>query len=109
MENRPLAKGLLTGKAGPDRRFGDGDHRREDPRFSIENRQRVADLLEKIRPIAEQHNFTFAQLANEDNRFNGGRDSNQGSPWSKSSLDIEGHQYFSICSITNSVPFSWLT
>ncbi len=59
----PLAKGLLTGKVGPDREFSEGDHRREDPRFSMENRKRVAELLEKIKPIAEAHNFTFAQLA----------------------------------------------
>jgi methylglyoxal reductase len=58
-----LALGLLTGKIGPDRQFNGDDQRITDPRFSIENRQRVADLLEQIRPVAEQYQLTLGQLA----------------------------------------------
>ena len=36
----PLAMGMLTGKMGPEREFGDGDIRGKQPRFSRENRQR---------------------------------------------------------------------
>ena len=59
----PMARGLLTGKVGPDRKFSEGDHRANSKMFSVENRQRVLDALEAIRPIAEKHNATFAQIA----------------------------------------------
>jgi aryl-alcohol dehydrogenase-like predicted oxidoreductase len=59
----PLANGLLTGKIGTDREFGEGDLRSDRPRFSTENRQRVLDLLETIQPIAESRGITLAQLA----------------------------------------------
>ncbi|MES2122351.1 MAG: aldo/keto reductase, partial [Chlamydiota bacterium] len=42
--------------------FLKGDHRGEDALFSSENRQRVLDALESIRPIANAHQCTFAQL-----------------------------------------------
>lgn len=58
----PLAQGLLTGAVTPDRTFGVGDQRREKERFSVENRRKVAALLEEINPIASQHNVTLAQL-----------------------------------------------
>ncbi|MFK7884796.1 MAG: aldo/keto reductase [Phycisphaerales bacterium] len=58
----PLALGMLTGKVGPDRVFAEGDLRRNNPRFSVENRQRVADLLATFAPIADAHNGTIAQL-----------------------------------------------
>jgi methylglyoxal reductase len=58
----PLALGLLTGKIGPDRQFNEGDQRLKLPRFSIENRQRVAALLEGFQPIADRHNLTLSQL-----------------------------------------------
>lgn len=58
----PLARGLLTGKMGPDREFAEGDARRDSPRFSVENRQRVANMLEQFRPIAETHDATIAQI-----------------------------------------------
>jgi aryl-alcohol dehydrogenase-like predicted oxidoreductase len=59
----PLAQGLLTGKVGPDRDFSEGDQRKTKPRFSTENRRKVQAMLEEIKPIAEQHNVTLAQLA----------------------------------------------
>jgi methylglyoxal reductase len=59
----PMAMGLLSGKIGPERRFDEGDRRRGQARFSVENRERVGRLLEELRPIAEAHALTFAQLA----------------------------------------------
>jgi len=58
----PLARGLLTGKMRPDREFADGDQRKTDDRFSVENRTRVTNMLEGMRPIAENHEATLAQL-----------------------------------------------
>lgn len=59
----PLAQGLLTGKVGPEREFPEGDMRRHNPRFSVENRQRIAEMLKKFQPIANEHGITLAQLA----------------------------------------------
>ena len=58
----PLAQGLLTGKVDPKRRFKKGDQRRDAKRFSKENRLKVQKLLDAIKPIAETHDLTFAQL-----------------------------------------------
>jgi len=58
----PLARGLLTGKVGPEREFGLGDHRREIEAFSVENRKRVQEFLDQIGPIAQDHGLTLAQL-----------------------------------------------
>lgn len=58
----PLANGLLTGKIGPDREFGEGDLRRGNPRFSVENRKRIADLLEEFQPIADSRGISLTQL-----------------------------------------------
>lgn len=57
-----LALGLLTGKVGPERTFSGDDQRRDNPRFSIENRQKVAHLMETIAPIAATHGATKAQV-----------------------------------------------
>jgi aryl-alcohol dehydrogenase-like predicted oxidoreductase len=59
----PLANGLLTGKIGSSRNFGRGDLRRGNPRFSVENRVRVQNTLERLRPIAARHSLTLGQLA----------------------------------------------
>jgi methylglyoxal reductase len=59
----PLALGLLTGKIGPDRTFPPGDLRGVRPMFSMENRQVVGQTLDKIRPVAQVHGITLAQLA----------------------------------------------
>lgn len=57
-----LALGLLSGKIGPDRQFQGDDLRKENPRFSIANREKISSLFDEIRPIAEEHNATIAQL-----------------------------------------------
>jgi len=59
----PLERGLLTGKVTPDREFAPGDHRATHKYFTVENRKRVLAALEKIRPIADKHKASFAQLA----------------------------------------------
>lgn len=57
-----LALGLLTGKIGPDRTFEGDDQRKDNPRFSIENRQKVAQLMEVIEPVAASHGASKAQV-----------------------------------------------
>ncbi len=57
-----LALGLLTGKIGPERTFEGDDQRKDNPRFSIENRRKVAQLMEVIEPIAAAHGATRAQV-----------------------------------------------
>lgn len=58
----PLERGLLTGKVTPQRQFAPGDHRARHKYFTVENRTRVLAALEKIRPIAERHNASLAQI-----------------------------------------------
>ena len=57
-----LALGLLSGKIGPERKFTGDDHRKDNPRFSIGNRQKIARLMTAISPIAEAHKATSAQI-----------------------------------------------
>lgn len=57
-----LALGLLSGKIGPDRVFTGDDQRKDNPRFSLANRRKVAALMEAIRPIAEVHGASEAQV-----------------------------------------------
>ncbi|MBX7256597.1 MAG: aldo/keto reductase [Candidatus Hydrogenedentes bacterium] len=58
----PIAQGLMTGKVTMDRTFKDGDARAERPWFQPQNRKRVLDMLEAIRPIADGHGVTLSQL-----------------------------------------------
>ncbi len=58
----PLQRGLLTGKVTPEREFAEDDHRRTHPLFSVANRKRVNAFLDEIRPVADAHNATPAQL-----------------------------------------------
>jgi methylglyoxal reductase len=58
----PLANGLLTGKLSPDRKFGEGDLRRNNPRFTPENLGRTSAALERLRPVAERHRATIGQV-----------------------------------------------
>lgn len=58
----PLERGLLTGKVTADRVFPPGDHRAKHKYFTVENRKRVLEALDKIRPIAERHNASPAQV-----------------------------------------------
>ncbi|MGN8118162.1 aldo/keto reductase [Labrys sp. 22185] len=57
-----LALGLLTGKIGPERDFAGDDLRKDNPRFSRDNRARVADFAAAVAPIASTHGATIAQL-----------------------------------------------
>jgi len=57
-----LALGLLSGKIGPDRVFGGDDLRLTNPRFSMENRAKVADFMAAIAPIASAHNASLGQI-----------------------------------------------
>lgn len=57
-----LALGLLSGKVGPDRVFTGDDQRKDNPRFSLANRCKVAALMEAIRPIAAVHGASEAQV-----------------------------------------------
>ena len=57
-----LALGLLSGKIGPDRTFSGDDQRKDNPRFSMANRQKISGLMREIAPIAERHQATHAQI-----------------------------------------------
>ncbi len=56
-----LALGLLSGKIGPDRVFEGDDLRKDNPRFSLSNREKIARLMAAIAPIADGHGATKAQ------------------------------------------------
>jgi len=58
----PLQLGLLTGKVTMARTFSGDDLRSSSVYFKPPNRRRVLDFLEKLRPIAEAHSATLAQL-----------------------------------------------
>jgi myo-inositol catabolism protein IolS len=58
-----LAQGLLTGKFAPDHKFEDGDIRAKNKLFQGEHYQRAQAALEQLRPIAERHGCTLAQLS----------------------------------------------
>lgn len=58
----PLAHGLLTGKIGPERQFGQGDLRQYQARFHEKNRMRIAKMLDKFKPLTEQYQCTLSQL-----------------------------------------------
>lgn len=57
-----LALGLLSGKITADRVFAGDDQRRDDPRFSVESRARVDQLMQTVRPIAADHGASPAQV-----------------------------------------------
>ena len=58
----PLQLGILTGKVTMDRQFPPDDLRSRSPYYRPDNRRKVLDFLDQIRPIAEAHNATLAQL-----------------------------------------------
>ena len=58
----PLERGLLTGKVSADRKFPAGDHRAGHKFFTPENRSRVLAALEAVKPIAERHQASLAQV-----------------------------------------------
>ncbi|RYI09748.1 MAG: aldo/keto reductase [Acetobacteraceae bacterium] len=57
-----LGLGLLSGGITADRVFAGDDQRREDPRFSPDNRARVDRLMQIIRPIADQNDASASQV-----------------------------------------------
>jgi methylglyoxal reductase len=57
-----MEQGLLTGAMSPERSFRDGDTRKTNARFSPENIRRVNGILAELRPIAEAHKATIAQV-----------------------------------------------
>ncbi|MFC3231313.1 aldo/keto reductase [Marinibaculum pumilum] len=57
-----LALGLLTGKIGPERRFEGDDLRISDPRFSVDNRRKVASFTAELAPVADAHGASIAEL-----------------------------------------------
>lgn len=59
----PLAQGLLTGKFGPGHKFQPEDNRSKNKLFQGENYERAQTALDKLRPIAERHQCSLAQLA----------------------------------------------
>ncbi|MEV6328726.1 aldo/keto reductase [Streptomyces sp. NPDC051909] len=60
----PLGRGFLTGSfADASKELTAGDYRRSQPRFSGENAERNAALLEPVRAIAAAHDATPAQIA----------------------------------------------
>jgi aryl-alcohol dehydrogenase-like predicted oxidoreductase len=58
----PMERGLLTGKVTAERQFPPGDHRANHKYFKPENRKRVLAALEKVKPIADAHGASLAQL-----------------------------------------------
>jgi aryl-alcohol dehydrogenase-like predicted oxidoreductase len=58
----PLQRGLLTGKIKPGHVFAEGDHRADNAFFQPGNVKTVNAFLDNIRPIAEAHDATLAQL-----------------------------------------------
>lgn len=58
----PIAQGLLTGKVTLERSFPQGDLRKDKPMFSLVNRRRVLNMLEKVKPIADGYNISLGQL-----------------------------------------------
>src|SRR6478672_8715073 len=59
----PMAQGLLTGKFGPGHTFDPADNRAKNKLFQGENYERAQTALAKLRPIAERHQCTLANLA----------------------------------------------
>lgn len=57
-----LALGLLSGTIGPDRVFSGDDQRKDNPRFSVANRQKAKAFSDAIRPVAERHEASIAQV-----------------------------------------------
>lgn len=58
----PLQRGLLTGKITPGHNFTGYDTRKESRFFTDENIRRANEVLDILRPVAEGHNATLAQV-----------------------------------------------
>jgi aryl-alcohol dehydrogenase-like predicted oxidoreductase len=58
----PMQRGLLTGKIQSGHLFNDGDTRPSTPYYKEPNLSKILTIVEKIRPVAENHNATIAQV-----------------------------------------------
>jgi aryl-alcohol dehydrogenase-like predicted oxidoreductase len=58
----PLQRGLLTGKMEPGQDFNEGDDRANSDYYSDENIRKTNGFLQEIKPIAEKHDATLAQI-----------------------------------------------
>ncbi len=58
----PLQRGLLTGKIKRDHKFNAGDTRESNRYYKPENIDRTNAFLQKIKPIADGHGVSLAQL-----------------------------------------------
>src|SRR5690606_32869327 len=58
----PIERGLLSGKIKVGHKFSEGDHRADLFVFREDNLVRVHQLLDKLRPLAEEKKCTLAQL-----------------------------------------------
>ncbi|MEO0011893.1 MAG: hypothetical protein RLZZ535_282 [Cyanobacteriota bacterium] len=58
-----LAQGLLTGKFSPNHQFEPDDHRSANVLFQGKNFERANQALAQLKPIAQKHNCTLAQLS----------------------------------------------
>jgi aryl-alcohol dehydrogenase-like predicted oxidoreductase len=58
----PLERGLLAGAVPPEREFPPSDHRSTHKFFTVANRKRILSALEKIKPIADRHGASYAQM-----------------------------------------------
>ena len=59
----PLGRGFLSGRITSPDDFGEGDFRRNHPRFSGENFARNLELVERVRELAASKDATPSQLA----------------------------------------------
>lgn len=58
----PLELGLLSGKITPERTYGEGDLRLNNPKFKPDHVTRINDMLERFRPLACEHEATLSQI-----------------------------------------------
>lgn len=59
----PMAQGILAGRFGADPAFEKGDHRQGHRLFKAEIYAHVLNALERLKPIAQRHRVSLAQLA----------------------------------------------
>lgn len=59
----PMGRGILTGRVTMERTFPEGDGRKDDPLYHLENRATVLAALDDVRSIADAHGITLANLA----------------------------------------------
>ncbi|HPF03084.1 MAG TPA: aldo/keto reductase [Bacteroidales bacterium] len=58
----PLQRGLLTGKIKPGHHFEEGDTRPSSLYYKEPNLSNILTFLERLKPLAEEHNASLAQL-----------------------------------------------